>query len=135
LISVSETDERKDEIMRLAISTENGMVAAHFGRCPQYTLVDIQDGAEIRREIVENPGHAPGAIPKFLSEKGCDLIIAGGMGRRAQQYFQQFDIDWITGVQGDVDTVIDDFISNNLATGESTCDHGEGKGTGYRDCH
>jgi len=121
--------------MRIAISTENSMVAAHFGRCPSYTLVDIEDGKVTGKEVVDNPGHAPGAIPKFLSEKGCDLIIAGGMGRRAQQFFSQFNMDWITGVQGEVDTVIDDFINNRLTAGESTCDHGEGKGTGYRDCH
>lgn len=123
------------EIMRLAISTENNMVAAHFGRCPQYTLVDIENGEEVRREIVDNPGHAPGAIPEFLNGKGCDVIIAGGMGRRAQQFFREYEIDWMIGVRGEINSVIDDFLSGRLEVGESTCEHGEGKGTGHGDCH
>ncbi len=121
--------------MRLAISTENGQVAQHFGRCQQYTLVDIEDGKIIDRNTLDNPGHAPGAIPKFLFEHNCDLIITGGMGRKAQGYFKEFNIDWIIGAQGNVNAVIEDFLRNELKIGESTCDHGEGKGTGYRDCH
>lgn len=121
--------------MRLAVATENNLVAQHFGRCQQYTLVDIEESKIVAKKILKNPGHAPGAIPKFLNEHSCDLIIAGGMGKRAQQYFQQFDIDWIIGVQGKVEAIIKDFMNNNLKVGESTCGHGEGKGTGYGDCH
>ena len=57
------------------------------------------------------------------------------MGRRAQGFFKQFNMDWIIGVQGEVDQVINDFINNELQAGDSTCTHGEGKGTGERDCH
>jgi len=121
--------------MKLAISTDNNQVAKHFGRCKQYTIVEILDSKVIDKKIISNPGHAPGAIPKFLNDKDCDLIIAGGMGRRAQGYFKDFNMDWIIGVQGDVDKVIQDFINNDLEVGDSTCNHGEGKGTGYRDCH
>ncbi|MEA2096894.1 MAG: NifB/NifX family molybdenum-iron cluster-binding protein [Candidatus Cloacimonadota bacterium] len=121
--------------MKIAIPTENNNVAQHFGRCQQYTLVDVENSKVTNIVVIDNPGHAPGAIPKFLNEKGCNLIITGGMGQKAQQFFEQFNISWIIGVQGDVKSVINDFINNNLIVGDSTCDHGEGKGTGYRDCH
>lgn len=121
--------------MKLAISTDNNQVAKHFGRCTAYTIVEIEDEKVKEKKVIPNPGHAPGAIPKFLNGKGCDLIIAGGMGRKAQEFFQNFGIDWIIGVQGDVEQVIRNFINNDLEVGDSTCTHGEGKGTGYRDCH
>ena len=120
--------------MKVAISTENNMVAEHFGRCAQYTIVEIQDGNIKDKQVVDNPGHAPGAIPKFLHDLGCNVIITGGMGRRAQQFFQQYAIECFIGVQGNVVSIIDDFLHNNITMGESTCSHGEGKGTGYRDC-
>ena len=116
--------------MKVAISTNNDKVANHFGRCPSYTLVDIENQQVTSRKIVENPGHAPGAIPKFLNELGCDVIIAGGMGRRAQGYFDGFNIKCVVGVHGEIEQVIEDILNDDLEIGESTCDHGEGKGSG-----
>ena len=110
--------------MRLAIATENGTVAAHFGRCPHYTLVDIQDGAEAGRTIVENPGHEPGRIPAFLSEHGASVVVAGGMGHRAKELFDSMGIDQIIGVTGQVDAVVSGCIDGTLAGGESLCSHG-----------
>ncbi|HHE39375.1 MAG TPA: hypothetical protein ENL20_12510 [Candidatus Cloacimonetes bacterium] len=116
--------------MRIAISSENSQVADHFGRCSQYTIVDIE-GSEVKeKKVVDNPGHAPGAIPGFLKEQGCDIIIAGGMGRRAQGYFQQFGIDYIIGVHGNIEEVISNYLSDTLEAGESSCDHGQGHGDG-----
>ena len=121
--------------MKLAISTNNGKVAQHFGRCPQYTIVEIEDDQVKSKKVVDNPGHAPGALPKYLDSKDCDLIIAGGMGRRAQNFFKEFGIDWIIGVQGDVDQVIEDYINGSLESGESLCVRGEGKGDGRHRKH
>jgi len=121
--------------MRIVISTENGQVAQHFGRCPEFTLVDIKNGAIVKKEVVPNPGHAPGVLPKYFNELGCKTIIAGGMGNRAQQLFQSYDMDWIIGVQGDIDCIIDEYLKGTLTEGDSMCEHGEGKGPGHGNCH
>ena len=118
--------------MRIVISTENGNVAQHFGRCPEFTLVDIENGIVIKKEIVPNPGHAPGVLPKFFSQLGCKTIIAGGMGNRAQDLFRTYNMDWIIGVQGDIDSIIDEYIEGKLTAGDSMCEHGESKGPGTR---
>ncbi|HMA76363.1 MAG TPA: NifB/NifX family molybdenum-iron cluster-binding protein [Candidatus Krumholzibacteriaceae bacterium] len=120
--------------MRIAVSTDGSQVAPHFGRCEKYTIFDVEDSKVEAREVVESPGHAPGAIPAFLKEKGCTLIIAGGMGRRAKDLFRQADIDWIVGVRGEVDSVINDYLSDTLEVGESSCEHGEGHGNGTHGC-
>ena len=117
-------------LVKLGISTDNGQVAQHFGRCPQFTIVEIEDDEVKSKEVLDNPGHAPGKVPKFINDQGCDMMIAGGMGRKAQGYFQDFGIDWIVGVQGDIDQVIEDFIKGTLQSGESLCVRGEGKGDG-----
>lgn len=116
--------------MRIAIATEDGKVAQHFGRCPEYTIIDIENSQVTGKTLEQNPGHAPGAIPEFLNSKGCQAIIAGGMGQRAQMFFQEYNIRCIIGVQGTIDQVISDYLDGCLETGESTCDHGEGKGDG-----
>jgi len=65
--------------MKIAISTDGDIVSAHFGRCPSFTIVNIEEGKVVNKDVVDNPGHQPGALPKFLHEKGVDSIVAGGM--------------------------------------------------------
>jgi predicted Fe-Mo cluster-binding NifX family protein len=110
--------------MKIAISTDGGYVSAHFGRCPTYTLVEIQDGKVIKREEVPNPGHQPGFLPAYLSQMGVSAIIAGGMGPRAQGLFAEKKIQTVLGVQGRVDEVIERFLRGELETGQDLCDHG-----------
>lgn len=116
--------------MRIAISTDGEYVSAHFGRCPSYTIVDIENNKLIKKESIENPGHEPGFIPKFLHERGVQYIVAGGMGMRATGFFQELGIQAIVGVSGKISEVIDRLISGSLEGGESLCKPGAGKGYG-----
>lgn len=109
--------------MKIAISTERGYVSAHFGRCPAYTLVEIQDGRVVAQEEIENPGHQPGFLPQYLSKKGVEVIIAGGMGPRAQGLFAEKNIQMIIGVQGPIGEVVEKFLRRDLEAGADLCDH------------
>ena len=116
--------------MRLAISTDNGFVSAHFGRCPDFTIVDIDNGQVIRKEVVANPGHQPGFIPQFLHQRGVNCIICGGMGMRATGFFDELGIQTIVGISGRIDEVIEEIKKGTLKGGESLCRPGSGKGYG-----
>ena len=116
--------------MKVAISTDAGSVSAHFGRCPQYTVVDIENGSVLTREEVANPGHQPGLIPKFLKERGVDCMVAGGMGTRAIMLFEELGMQTILGVSGGIDNVIGQLSRGELKGGESLCKPGAGKGYG-----
>ena len=116
--------------MRVAISTDGDFVSAHFGRCPHFTLVDIDSGKVIKKEVVANPGHAPGAIPQFLHGNSVEVIIAGGMGMRASGFFDELRIKAIVGINGKIDEVIEQLIQGTLKGGESLCKPGSGKGYG-----
>lgn len=121
--------------MRLAIATEDGAVAAHFGRCPLYTLVDVEDGREVNRTTVENPGHEPGRIPRFLQEHGVNVIVAGGMGGRAQELFDSMGIQQVIGPQGSIDAIVSGCIDGTLEGGASLCSHEQGRGDGHHGGH
>ncbi|MCP4651866.1 MAG: dinitrogenase iron-molybdenum cofactor [Candidatus Omnitrophica bacterium] len=116
--------------MKIAISTDGDSVSAHFGRCPLFTIAKIEDKKIITVNTIENPGHHPGYLPKFLQEKGVEIIIAGGMGMRAQDLFAQAGIKTVMGISGKVDSVIGKVVSDTLAGGESLCKPGAGKGYG-----
>ncbi len=116
--------------MRIAIATDGEFVSAHFGRCPEFTLVDLENTRIVKREVVDNPGHQPGFIPKFLSEKGVNCIISGGIGNNAQVLFQQSGIEVIAGVSGKIVDVLEQLKNNSLVSGKSFCMPGTGKGYG-----
>ncbi|MCD6473038.1 NifB/NifX family molybdenum-iron cluster-binding protein [Candidatus Aerophobetes bacterium] len=116
--------------MKIAISTDGDFVSAHFGRCPAFTLVEIEGDKVVNKEAIANPGHHPGFLPNFLAERGVEYIICGGMGQRAQGMFEEKQIKPIVGVQGRVDETIDKLIRGELKGGESLCQPGRGKGYG-----
>ncbi len=109
--------------MRFAISTDGDQVAAHFGRCESYTLVDIEDGKVTQQERIPNPGHQPGFLPGYLAERGVGCIVAGGMGPRAQGLFGQQGIQTIVGVSGGIQETVEALCRGELEGGESMCEH------------
>ncbi len=116
--------------MKYAISADTEYVSSHFGRCPEFIILDVKDGKLISREVIENPGHQPGFLPQFLKEKGVNCIISGGMGPRAKELFSEAKIDTILGVDGKIQDVIDKLLLGALEGGESSCKHGAGHGYG-----
>lgn len=116
--------------MKVAISTDGNYVSAHFGRCPHFTIVDVQNGKLAGKEVVDNPGHSPGFIPQFLHKKGVEMIVAGGMGARASGLFNELGMKAIAGISGSIDDTINQLLKGTLKGGESLCQPGAGKGYG-----
>jgi len=118
-----ESTSEKTQSAKVAISTDGESVAAHFGRCPAYTIVEIADGTVRSRELIPNPGHEPGFLPGYLAERGVTCIVAGGMGPRAQMLFDQHGIETIVGVSGGIEETLQTLLRGELEGGESTCQH------------
>jgi predicted Fe-Mo cluster-binding NifX family protein len=116
--------------MRIVVAAEednglDGAVSAHFGRCPFYVVAEAVDGRVDSFEVQSNPlfeNHLPGGAPQHIHGLGADVILAGGMGPRAVQMFQQFGIDVATGAQGAVGAVIEQYLTGRL-TGTVPCEH------------
>ena len=117
--------------MKVAISTDGTAVSAHFGRCPSFTVVEINnEGTILNKETITNPGHHPGFLPQFFAERGVNYVIAGGAGQRAQALFAEKNIQLILGVSGQIDETLEKLTRGELEGGESLCQPGAGKGYG-----
>ena len=60
-------------------------VGAHFGHCDCYTLVDVEDGAVVKSEVIPSCAHEHGgclAPVNYLADRGVTVLLAGGMGMR-----------------------------------------------------
>ena len=112
--------------MRYAIPVSGGVVSLHFGHCEQFALIDVDEDKKeiIKKELVPSPGHEPGLLPQWLAEQGVSFVIAGGMGSRAQNLFQQNNIGVIIGtMENDPEKAVLSYLDGKLATGDNICDH------------
>ena len=109
--------------MRIAVADDGGMVSEHFGHCRNYAIFLKDGGSVTKEEDLASPGHEPGKLPLFLASHGVDLVIAGGMGPRAVELFHQNNIEVLLGASGDVNDVVQSFVTGTLEAGESTCHH------------
>jgi len=112
--------------MRIAIPMAAGKLAAHFGHCEQFALLDVDPEAKtiIGTSAVDAPPHEPGLLPGWLSERGAHVIIAGGMGQRAQQLFAAQNIQVVIGVSAATpESVAQAYLDGSLHSGPNLCDH------------
>jgi len=128
-IDVKTKDDNQEKggngFMRFAVPTYQGKLCAHFGHCEAFAIIDTDNNGNIIKEVFENPPpHEPGVLPKWLSEKGVNCVIAGGMGSRAQQLFAQQGVKVVTGAQGEYPRdVVEQYLKGTLQIGANTCDH------------
>ena len=103
-----------------------GALAAHFGHCEQFAIIDVDESSKriLKKEMVAPPAHEPGVLPQWLAEQGVSLVIAGGMGSRAQGLFQQNRIGVVIGVtESDPERAVLSHLNGVLAAGDNLCDH------------
>ncbi len=124
--------------MRIAISTETNAgldapVAGHFGRCPFFTLVDLEGDQIQAVKVVPNPyfpNHEPGQVPNFVHSQGVHVMLTGGMGGRAAAFFEQYGIRPVTGATGTVRQALASFQRGELG-GYAPCSESVAHGHGH----
>ena len=112
--------------MRYAVPVSGGMVSAHFGHCEHFALIDVDEQRKeiVGKELIPSPGHEPGLLPKWLADEGVSVVIASGMGSRAQSLFQQNRIQVIIGaLDSDPERAVLNYLDGTLDTGDNICDH------------
>ncbi|MDL2122374.1 MAG: P-loop NTPase [Deltaproteobacteria bacterium] len=115
---------RRSNTMKFAIPLADGKLTAHFGHCKEFALIDVEENIIKKKETLVPPPHEPGVLPKWLHEQGVNVIIAGGMGNKAQVLFNEQDIKVVTGAQPlEPEELINSYLNNTLLTGNNLCDH------------
>ena len=109
--------------MKISIATKGTQVCPHFGHAEYFTMITVENGHIINTEKEPNPGHSPGALPLWMSEQKVDLVIAGGMGPRAQQHFSQYGIKTLIVESGDIEETISSYMAGTLKSSSGACNH------------
>lgn len=112
--------------MKIAVPTVEDQLARHFGHCRKFTIfnVDTETGTIEDSHAAEPPPHEPGVLPRWLHEQGVEVVLAGGMGRRAQALFEDNGIEVVVGAcPEEPKAIVRDYLTGALATGDNPCAH------------
>jgi ATP-binding protein involved in chromosome partitioning len=110
----------------IAVPVADGRLCLHFGHCEQFALLEADTGTQTVRDsrLLTPPPHEPGVLPRWLHEQGATVILAGGMGRRAQELFAQQGIEVVVGAPPDAPQALAErYLRGQLTAGENVCDH------------
>jgi predicted Fe-Mo cluster-binding NifX family protein/predicted RNA-binding Zn-ribbon protein involved in translation (DUF1610 family) len=119
-----QASDGKDRLMRVALPLAEGKLSMHFGHCEAFALFDVTDGRISSRQDVPSPEHQPGLLPKWLAEKEANVVIAGGMGARAQGLFAEQGIKVVVGApREEPEQLVKAYLAGTLVTGGNICDH------------
>lgn len=104
----------------------DGEMSGHFGRCSHFVLAKVDaDNRIVATEVQANPHaerHEPGQIPRYIKSLGADVVIAGGMGGKAIEWFRDLGIEVATGTRPGVAETLAAYLSGTLA-GAAACQH------------
>lgn len=108
----------------IAIPLVNGVLSEHFGHCEKFAIITVENNKILETKIVTPPEHVPGLYPRWISEFGTTDVIAGGMGNKAINLFNEQNINVFVGAPVKTpEELVNDFLENNLDLTANYCNH------------
>ena len=115
---------KETEIMKIAVTYENGNIFPHFGHTEQFKIYEINEGKIETSRVVNTNGSGHGALAGMLSEWKVDMLICGGIGAGAQNALADAGIKLYGGVSGSADDAVNALLEGTLAYNPNVhCNH------------
>ncbi len=100
--------------MKCGVATMTGeTVTRHYGRAKYVAVLTVDDGRIVSRELRAKPrsesptGHEHGhGRAAAAAAADCDIIIAGGMGRRAAEHLHEAGVEVVLTDVRDVEEAV-----------------------------
>lgn len=110
---------------KIAIPVDQvGILDGHFGHCKFFAIFLVKDNEIVSEEKLVPPPHEPGLLPRWLAEKGATDIIAGGMGQKAIQLFNQQGVNAFVGApQAPAKDLVRQYLDGKLSLSANYCTH------------
>lgn len=100
--------------MKIAITYDSKTkeVFQHFGKTENYLVYDTETK---EKNIIDNGGFSHKELIPYLSEKGIEVIICGGVGTPAIERCKEKGIRVIPGITGSADAALLSFLNGTLS--------------------
>ncbi len=120
--------EKGNDIMRIAVTYQNGEIFQHFGHSEQFKIYDVEDGKATDSQVVDTNGQGHGALAGFLFDGKVDVLICGGIGGGAQTALAQAGIKLFGGCSGNADAAVEAYLNGSLDyNADVKCSHHHGE--------
>ena len=116
--------------MRIAVAYENGEIFQHFGRTEQFKIYETEDETVTSTDVINTNGSGHAAVASTLSDENIDVVICGGLGDEAIEALTDLGIEVVSGVSGDADEAVAEYLAGNLFSQGVTCQKDEEGGCG-----
>ncbi len=111
--------------MKIAMPYMEGKVNAHFGSSQQFVIIEMEGSKVTGKKILTNETlHDHGGLAQMLKNEKVGVVIAGGIGMPMANALQKTGLEVITGAQGDVEKVAEDYVNGRLVTSRTMCNCG-----------
>lgn len=111
--------------MKIAVPTKgDNRVDDHFGHCEFYKIFSISESNEIEDEVILQSPQGCGCksnIASDLAEMGVEIMLAGGIGNGAIQKLASQGIQVVRNCQGDVNSLVSEYLKGNIKDGGASC--------------
>lgn len=108
----------------IAIPLENGVLCEHFGHCQNFAIIEVENNLIQNIKEVTPPEHQPGLYPKWVAQHGVTDVIAGGIGQKAINLFNEQKINVYFGAPiKTAKALAEDFLTGTLELSVNYCDH------------
>lgn len=108
----------------IALPLEGGILCAHFGHCEEFAIVKVTDNIITEVKVLTPPEHIPGLYPRWVASSGVTDVIAGGMGQKAIDLFNEQNINAFVGApMEEPQKLVNDFIAGKLNLNANYCNH------------
>ncbi len=102
--------------MRLAIPIWNERVSPVFDTASRLLLVEVEQGAEVSRQVVEVGADSfPAQRARRLTELQIGVLICGAISRPLASFVSAAGIDLIPWVAGPVEDVLQAYLARRLS--------------------
>lgn len=117
--------DKMAELKKIAITTdEDHTVFQHFGKCPSFTIYNIEDGKLSSQQVLDAGDTGHEALAELLAKEQVEVLICGGIGAGAMNALMENQIMVVPGQQGDIDVVTQAFLDGTLMMSTTpNCDH------------
>ncbi len=126
--------------MKIAIPTANQKsIFGHFGKTPGVLIVSLDGNTIVSKDYIPNnfTGHAQGLHQEheqhvhsnaagahagiFSAIGDCNVVIAGGMGRRLYDEFRANNMEVFVTDETDIDRAVELYLNRRLDNREDNC--------------
>lgn len=110
--------------MKIAVTTQEGQIFGHFGKCKCFTIATVEEGQVKEKSLLDTSESGHDALVTLLAAENVKVLICGGIGQGARDGLASAGILVVPGVTGSVDEAINDFIlGKQIGDANYTCNH------------